>query len=1380
MPNPHRESIAMHALLFIALIVAPALALEPPSRPAASEPTLARFSFWVKSERMDEFEALYQDEIRPYLSEFGIEEYELRGRSTVEGVFSRLYEFASPADWVAAEQALKADPRTLEARRRLGDIVETDQADGYIKSAFRLYSAPAGSGTAVVAGAGTTRAVGEGRGQWETYDVTNGLAGPWVRTVLQDHSGHLWFATMNNGASCYDGQAWTSFSRDDGLISNQLLSMSMDRDGRVWFGTRDGVSRFDGQNWQSYTTADGLADNRVTSVLQDRDGQMWFATYGGGVSRFDGQTWTTYTSDDGLAANEVRHILQDRDGRMWFATHWGVSRYDGENWQTFTVADGLAADRVFSTFQSKDGALWFSGMEGATRFDGQSWQIFTEDDGLLSNLVIDTFQDRDGYLWFSTHGGGVSRFDGEDEWKSFTIKDGLAYGKVWNVFQDREGYLWFATSGGVSRYDAYSFEYFAAAEGFGDYGLSKVYRGGDAFWLIKGDPMSLGHGLSRFDGKRITDFSLEDGLPSERVFNTYEDRSGALWVSTDAGVSRYDGSTWTTYGSEDGLSCGMVTNVYEDRDGRLWFSSWQEGISLFDGETFTGYSSIDGLVSDHIVVTFQDRDGYMWFGSSDEGLSRYDGETFESFTEEDGLAHNDILDIAQDANGHLWFATHGGISRYDGETFKTWTTRDGLASNDVHAIAIDSKGDIWIGADGGGISHFNGEVFQNLTRRDGLASNLALSLTVDDEDAVWIASDQGLLRYKPQRAPLFSVSVKTVVADRRYSAGEGVAIPSDAGLVAFEFGAKSIKTRPGQILYLYRLLGHDKDWRQTRENRVEYSELPRGDYTFQVRAVDRDLNYSNTTAELPLEVHAPYGQIAWGSGLSLALALIAVLGVHLARSARQLQHSNEELSATNQELQRAKDEAETSQAEAEVSQAKAEEASRAKSIFLANISHEIRTPMNAILGYAQILRHSNELPQKHRQAVETIESSGNHLLDLINEVLDLSKIEAGRMEVQQGDFDLNSLLHGLAVMFELRCREKGLDWHLQSPTSGPCPVRGDAAKINQVLINLLGNGVKFTASGSVSLKVERTEGKHFRFSVVDTGAGISAADQEHLFQPFQQGAAGLEQGGTGLGLSIARRHIELLGGRLAVESELNRGSHFSFTIELAPATSAIEPAYSPFNLPVRGLAPGHSVAALVVDDVRENRDVLAHILSGLGVEVLQATNGLDALDLAQDRRPDIVFMDIRMPGIDGSETMRRLHQLPGREDVPIVAISASVLDHERREFLGQGFVDFIAKPFRFEQICSSLQEQLDIEFEYAQISATSDENAADWQDLSLPADLVANLEQATRLNNVTTIERYLRELEQLGETKLAAHLRQLKQRFDMDSILSILGQVRHA
>ncbi|MFT5378117.1 MAG: signal transduction histidine kinase/ligand-binding sensor domain-containing protein [Candidatus Latescibacterota bacterium] len=1375
------ETTAMHALLLLFLMTAPVLAVDPPAlpRPPAAEPTLARLSFWVKSERMDDFATTYQSEIRPYLREFGIEESSIQGRAPVADVFSRLYEFATPADWIEAKRAMREDPRTLEFHRHLGDIVQTDQADGYIKNIFRLYYAPAGPGSSTVAGPGQTRATGEGRGQWKTYDVTNGLAGPWVRTILQDNSGHLWFATINNGVSCYDGQTWTSFSSDDGLISNQLRSMSMDRDGHMWFGTRHGVSRFDGETWTSYTTADGLADNRVTDIVQDRDGLMWFATYGGGISRYDGESWQTYTSDDGLAANEVRHILQDRDGHLWFATQSGVSRFDGETWKTFTAADGLASDRILSTFQSKNGALWFSGTEGATRFDGETWKIFSEDDGLLSNFVTDTFQDRDGYMWFATHGGGVSRFDGLDEWTSFTTKDGLAYGKIWNIIQDHEGYLWFATSGGVSRYDTYSIKYLGAEEGFGDYGLSKIYRGRDALWLIKSDPLGQGNGLSRYDGTSITDFTLADGLPSERVFNAFEDRSGALWMSTDIGVSRYDGQTWTTYGPEDGLGCGLAANVYEDRDGSLWFSSWEEGIAHFDGETFTSYSSVDGLVSDHITVVFQDRDGYMWFGSSDEGLSRFDGERFETFSEENGLGHNDILDIAQDDNGHLWFATHGGIARFDGENFKNWTTRDGLASNDVHDVSIDSRGHIWIGTDGGGISHFDGEIFQNLTRQDGLASNVALSLTVDADDAVWIASDKGLLRYKPQRAPLFPVSVKTVVADRRYSAGEGVSIPSDAGLVAFEFGAKSIKTRPGQILYLYRLLGHEEGWQKTRANRVEYSQLPRGDYTFQVRAVDRDLNYSNATAELPLKIHAPYGQIAWGSGLSLALALIAVLGVHLARSARQLQHSNQELSTTNYALQQAKNEAEISQAEAETAQAKAEDASRAKSIFLANISHEIRTPMNAILGYAQILRHSNELPPKHRQAVETIESSGNHLLDLINEVLDLSKIEAGRMEIQQGDFDLNSLLHGLAVMFELRCLEKGLDWHLHAPSSGPCPVRSDAAKINQVLINLLGNGVKFTSNGTVSLEVERVQGKHFHFSVIDTGAGISDADQEHLFEPFHQGAAGLEQGGTGLGLSIARRHIELLGGQLDVESEPDRGSRFSFTIELAPASSALAPAYSPLNLPVRGLASGHAVSALIVDDVRENRDVLAHILSGLGAEVSQATNGLDALEQVKTKRPDIVFMDIRMPGIDGSETLRRLHQLPERQDVPVVAISASVLDHERREFLSQGFVDFIAKPFRFEQICSSLQEQLDIEYEYAEMTPSS-ESAPAWEELSLPADLVANLQQATRLNNITTIEKHLRELEQLGESKLAQHLRQLKQRFDMDSILNILGQVHHA
>ncbi len=229
----------------------------------------------------------------------------------------------------------------------------------------------------------------------------------------------------------------------------------------------------------------------------------------------------------------------------------------------------------------------------------------------------------------------------------------------------------------------------------------------------------------------------------------------------------------------------------------------------------------------------------------------------------------------------------------------------------------------------------------------------------------------------------------------------------------------------------------------------------------------------------------------------------------------------------------------------------AEAANRAKSIFLANMSHEIRTPMNAILGYAQILRDHSELSEQQRRAVETIHSSGDHLLGLINNVLDLSKIEAGHMELQMVDFDLGQLVQWLAAMFQLRCQQQGLAWRVERVGEGWL-VRGDEGKLRQVLINLLGNAVKFTEAGEVVLRV-REEGQQYYFVVQDTGPGISAQQQQVVFEPFQQGDEGEHKGGTGLGLSIARQYVELMGGELQVASAEGQGARFSFVLSLAPA-----------------------------------------------------------------------------------------------------------------------------------------------------------------------------------------------------------------------------------
>ncbi|MBI2503276.1 MAG: response regulator [Candidatus Latescibacteria bacterium] len=473
-----------------------------------------------------------------------------------------------------------------------------------------------------------------------------------------------------------------------------------------------------------------------------------------------------------------------------------------------------------------------------------------------------------------------------------------------------------------------------------------------------------------------------------------------------------------------------------------------------------------------------------------------------------------------------------------------------------------------------------------------------------------------------------------------------------------------------------------------------------------------------------------------------------------------------ELEQTNAQLREAKDAADL--------------ANQAKSQFLANISHEIRTPMNAIIGYAQIMQHSAELPEGMRQAVQTIQTSGDHLLKLINEVLDISKIEAGRMDLHAVDFDLAQLLQSLAVMFELRCREQQLRWQLEQPETASIPVCGDEIKLMQVLINLLGNAVKFTQEGGVILRLSSPAPDSYQFEVVDTGRGITPEEQETLFQPFQQGQAGLQRGGTGLGLAVSKRLVELMGGELRLESTPGQGSRFFFGLHLPPAAGQIrQELQGEWNRVVR-LAPGQQVKALVADDVAENRAILAQLLQTIGVEVHLAVDGAEAVELFQRQKPDIVFMDIRMPVMDGMEAMQRLRADGGQQALKIVAVSASTLEHERQHYLEAGFDEFIGKPVRVDQIYRCLAEQLGVEYEYAApVAEPEKEEPLELEGMALPAALHERLRAATEVANVTELRQGLDEVAQLGgeEARLVRHLRQRAENFDMEAILRVLAVV---
>lgn len=460
-----------------------------------------------------------------------------------------------------------------------------------------------------------------------------------------------------------------------------------------------------------------------------------------------------------------------------------------------------------------------------------------------------------------------------------------------------------------------------------------------------------------------------------------------------------------------------------------------------------------------------------------------------------------------------------------------------------------------------------------------------------------------------------------------------------------------------------------------------------------------------------------------------------------------------------------------------------ERANLAKSTFLANMSHEIRTPMNAILGYSQILLNRKDLNSDQRLTIKTIDSSGKNLLDLINEVLDISKIEAGKMELYSINFDLKEIISAVSAMFELRCKQKRLNWKV-SEFNKSCIVFGDQVKLRSILINLIGNAVKFTKSGEVEFKVSTLNNQQFLFEVIDSGVGIASKDQQHIFEPFHQEESGSKMGGTGLGLAISNKQLELMESRLLLDSTLGKGSRFYFTLSLPKGTGDIEKRSERFKN-ILHLAEGYYVKALVVDDIKENRDVLTAFLLDLKIDVKQAVDGRDCLEKVREYLPDIIFMDMRMPIMNGEQAIKEIQEEFGNDRFKIVIVTASALEQNRERYIQLGTQEFIAKPFRIEQISSCLHKLLDIEFEYDKEESPEQKSinilSPDLSKILLSEQLHTELIDAAEMHSITKLEVAINKLRCDNEeyNKLAAIMMDLLNKFEIEGILSILGKLNH-
>lgn len=1131
----------------------------------------------------------------------------------------------------------------------------------------------------------------------------------------------------------------------NGLPSSLVYTAVQAPDGTMWFGTKNGIARFDGVEFTTYRHVAGdpssLFSNGISVLLVDMHGSLWAAGLDAGLNRLDPATgiFRHFSHDparpDSLVSEKIWALAQTADGSLWIGTHYGLDRMTSDGHFEHVVNPLLGPKstdfgQVAALYVDPHQRLWISGTNGLFRRDADgsmhrieaadptqtvdAWRIdgngdevrlatgrglvivgrdgvarrFAKDELPDTNVMVST-RDRDGRLWVGTQRGLFlqARTGGP---VLPVMNRPVLYGNlpgtwVWQLYVDREGGLWVTLLDGGVAYLApgwYSFSRYTHIPddpaSLRDSVATTMARGRDGRHVWVGE---RGGRVDRLDPVTGTVEHVLSDLRGDVIGMTEGDH-GRLWVAVQGALYRTEGARADRV-DPDGALIRHPLEVEPGPDNRLYVRTFGDGLFRVDPDTLAVTPVPMKHADDRTLwgaqMTLNDRGAFFY--ASEGGLLRLDA-THTFFEPVPGGPTGVSVEAFSFSSDGLWLATPDGLEqyRYRGDGLVRVRRVDmahGWPSVGVVDMRVDARGRVWIfGTDG--LWRFDPDTgrFRAFGLQDGLSNNeFARGFALMPSGNLYAPTLGGVVAFDPDRV-CEQATVPQLALTRVRVRRRGALVDLPLGPSAIEVGWKDrelgVEARvfsyvdPSANRYRFKLDGFDNSWVDVdSRGEREFAGLGPGDYTLRVMAAGAAGAWAHLAAPLHIHVEAP-PWARWWAWLSyagtLALAVWLVLDIWRRRIAQRHRI-----------------------ALAEQQRSLAEEASAAKTQFLATLSHEIRTPMTGVMGMAELLL-TTPLQSEQREYTLAMQRSGGMLLKLLNDALDLARIEAGRLDLESAPFDPRQLISDVAQLQAGQAQVKRLAFSVELAEDLPPRVIGDAVRIKQVLLNLTHNALKFTDFGGVTLRAERySEG--VMFSVADTGPGIPEAAQARLFQRFEQVEGPQRRAGSGLGLAICRELVGMMGGSIELESHLARGSTFRVRLPL-PAPDGVAAIGPVIHAPI-----GRTLRVLLVEDDAIVAAVIRGLLERQRHQVCYVPNGLGALTELEHGAFDVVLLDLDLPGVDGFQIARLIRQRaqPGAR-LPIIAITARAGGDEETRSRESGMDAFLRKPFSGEQLAELFAE----------------------------------------------------------------------------------------